>query len=120
MTMRWTLIALTFGLSLTSGVYVAAAATTKDFLYRCSIDEVRCAARIKEVARAIQNPPPGQRAPAQLCFPRGLSDEGLAGEVTHWIDEQVPSLDNKDEFDSIAAALTALYSCGGIQGLEGD
>jgi hypothetical protein len=118
--MRWTLTMLALGLSLAIGADVASAATTKDFLYRCSIDEDRCAARIKEVARVIQNPPPGQRAPAQLCFPKGLSDEGLVGEVTHWIGEQVPALDNKDEFDSIAAALTALYSCGGIQGLEGD
>lgn len=116
--MRWTLT-LAFGLSL-AGVDAALAATTKDFLYRCSTDETRCAARIKEVARIIQNPPPGQRAPAQLCFPSGLSDEGLVGEVTHWIDEQVPSLDNKNDFDSIAAALTALYSCGGVRGWEGD
>ena len=76
--------------------------------------------KIKQVARVMQNPPPGQRAPAQLCFPSGLSDDGLVGEVTHWIDEQVPSLDNKDEFDAIAAALNALYSCGGIRGSEGD
>jgi hypothetical protein len=117
--MRWTLIALAFGLSLVAA-HVVSAATTKDFLYRCSTDEDGCAAKIRQVARVIQNPPPGQRAPAQLCFPSGLSDEGLVGEVTHWIGEQVPSLDNKNEFDSIAAALTALYSCGGIKGLEGD
>jgi len=114
--MQWTLTALTFGLSLTAA-QLALAATTKDFLYRCSTDEVGCAAKIREVARVIQNPPPGQRAPAQLCFPSGLSDEGLVGEVTYWIDEQVPSLDNKNEFDAIAAALTALYSCGGVKGL---
>ena len=114
--MQWTRTALTFGLSLALA-QIAWAATTKDFLYRCSTDEAGCAAKIKEVARVIQNPPPGQRAPAQLCFPSGLSDEGLVGEVTYWIDEQVPSLDNKNEFDSIAAALTALYSCGGVKGL---
>lgn len=115
--MGWRTVAL--GLVLSLAAAEAYAATTKDFLYRCSIDETRCAARIKEVARIIQNPPPGARAPAQLCFPPGLSDEGLVGEVTYWIDEQVPSLDNKNEFDSIAAALTALYSCGG-RSYEGD
>jgi hypothetical protein len=117
--MQWTLTALTFGLSL-AAAQMALAATTKDFLYRCSTDEAGCAAKIRDVARVIQNPPPGQRAPAQLCFPSGLSDEGLVGEVTYWIDEQVPSLDNKNEFDSIAAALTALYACGGVKGLQGD
>jgi hypothetical protein len=117
--MRWTLTALAFGLGL-AGAHDASAATTKDFLYRCSTDEAGCAAKIKQVARVMQNPPPGQRGPAQLCFPSGLSDEGLVGEVTHWIDEQVPSLDNKNDFDSIAAALTALYSCGGVKGSEGD
>ena len=114
--MRQTLMVLAFGLSLASA-HEALAATTKDFLYRCSTDEAGCATKIKQVARVIQNPPPGQRAPAQLCFPSGLSDEGLVGEVTQWIDEQVPSLDNKNDFDSIAAALTALYSCGGVKGL---
>lgn len=117
--MRRTLTALAFALSL-AGAYEASAATTKDFLYRCSIDEAGCAAKIKQVARVMQNPPPGQRGPAQICFPSGLSDEGLVGEVTQWIDEQIPSLDNKNEFDSIAAALTALYSCGGVRGSEGD
>ncbi len=106
--MRWPLL---LGLALSVFVTPASAATTKDFLYRCAQDETRCATRIKEVARVIQNPPPGQRAPAQLCFPPGLSDEGLVGEVTYWIDEQVPPLDNQNEFDSIAAALDALYSC---------
>ena len=117
--MRWTLMALAFGLSL-AAAHQAFAATTKDFLYRCSTDEAGCAAKIRQVARVMQNPPPGQRGPAQLCFPSGLSDDGLVGEVTQWIDEQVPSLDNKNDFDSIAAALTALYSCGGVKGSEGD
>jgi hypothetical protein len=116
--MGWRIAAL--GLALSMIAIDAHAASTKDFLYRCSQDETRCAARIKEVARVIQNPPPGQRAPAQLCFPPGMSDDGLVGEVTYWIGEQVPSLDNKDEFDSIAMALTALYSCGGIKGLDGE
>lgn len=116
--MRWRTLAL--GLALSIMAFEASAATTKDFLYRCSQDETRCAARIKEVARIIQNPPPGQRAPAQLCFPPGMSDDGLVGEVTYWIGEQVPSLDNKNEFDSIAAALIALYSCGGVKGLDGE
>jgi hypothetical protein len=40
----------------------------------------------------------------------------LVGEVTYWIDSQMPSWDNKDEFDSIAAALTALYACDGAGG----
>ncbi len=115
--MRWRTLAL--GLTLSIIAFEASAATTKDFLYRCSQDETRCAARIKEVARVMQNPPPGQRAPAQLCFPTGMSDDGLVGEVTYWIGEQVPSLDNQNEFDSIAAALLALYACGGVKGLEG-
>lgn len=93
----------------------ASAATTKDFLYRCSMDKSRCAAKIKDVHSAIENPPRGQRAPAQLCFPSTVTDEDLADAVTSWIDDQVPALDNKNDFDSIAAALYALYSCGGIR-----
>lgn len=117
--MRWTAIALGIVLSALTCA-AATAATTKDFLYRCALDERRCAEKIKEVARVIERPPPGQRAPVRICFPSGLSDEGLVGEVTYWIDEQIPPWDNKDEFDSIAAALTALYSCDGVKGLEGD
>jgi len=116
--MRWTTVALGLGLGLLADA--ASAAATRDFLYRCSTDQAGCAARIKEVRRVIENPPPGQRAPAQLCLPSGLSDEGLADEVSQWIDAQVPSLDNKNDFDSIAAALTALYSCGGVRGSEGE
>ena len=73
----------TLGLALSALAFEASAASTKDFLYRCSRDETRCAARIKDVARVIQNPPPGQRVPAKLCFPPGMSDEGLVGEVTY-------------------------------------
>lgn len=109
-------IAIAVGLLLSFAADAALAATTKDFLYRCAQDERRCAARIKEVARVIERPPPGQRAPVRICFPPGLSDEGLVGEVTYWIDSQMPSWDNRDEFDSIAAALTALYACDGAGG----
>ncbi len=115
--MRTTAIALGLGLSLLASA--ASAATTKDFIYRCSTDERGCAAKIKEVRRVIENPPPGQRAPVRICFPSGLSDEGLSQEVAYWIDEQVPSWDNRNEFDSIADALVALYACDGIKGLEG-
>jgi hypothetical protein len=115
--MKWT--ATAFGLTLAVLANAASAATTKDFIYRCSTDEVGCAAKIKDVRRVIENPPPGQRAPARICFPPGLSDEGLANEVAMWIDEQVPAWDNRNEFDSIADALVALYSCDGVKGLEG-
>jgi hypothetical protein len=108
--------AVAFGLFMSVFADAVFAATTKDFLYRCSLDERRCAAKIKEVARVIERPPPGQRAPVRICFPSGLSDEGLAGEVTYWIDSQMPSWDNKDEFDSIAAALAALYACDAATG----
>ena len=114
--MRWIAIALGVALSLMAGA--ASAGTTKDFLYRCSIDEAACAAKIKTVRRVLEQPPPGRIAP-KLCYPSGMSDEGLVGEVTYWIDEQVPSLDHKDEADSITAALMALYACSGIKGLEG-
>ena len=103
--------AIVLGFLASAVANIASAATTKDFLFRCAQDERRCAAQIKEVARVIERPPPGQRAPVRICFPAGLSDEGLVGEVTYWIDSQMPSWDNKDEFDSIAAALTALYAC---------
>jgi len=115
--MRWKAIAA--GLALCLSASAASAATTKDFVYRCSVDSRGCATKIKEVRRVIETPPPGQRPPVRICFPPGLTDEGLADEVTYWIDEQVPSWDHKNEFDSIAAALTALYACDGIKGLEG-
>jgi hypothetical protein len=115
--MRWIAIALGLALGLTANA--ATAATTKDFIYRCSTDSRGCAAKIKEVGRIIENPPPGQRAPARICFPAGLSDDGLADEVANWIDAQVPAWDNRNEFDSIADALVALYACDGLKGLEG-
>jgi hypothetical protein len=115
--MRW--IAVVLGLSALVFAGTAAARTTKDFLYRCSTDEAACAAKIKDVRRALEYPPPGRGA-AKFCFPSGMSDEGLVGEVTYWIGEQMPSMDNQDENISIAAALTSLYSCTGVKGLEGD
>jgi hypothetical protein len=115
--MHWKAIGFGLALALASGA--AHAGTTKDFLYRCSTDEAGCAAKIKAARRMLEQPPPG-RTPVKLCLPASMSDEGLVGEVTYWIDEQSPPLDNKDEFDSIAAALTALYTCSGIKGLEGD
>jgi len=115
--MRW--MALALGLALAISSYPATAGTTtKDFLFRCSTDETGCAAKIRAVRRTLENPLPGGRI-VKLCLPAGISDEGLVGEVTYWIDEQTPSMDNKDEFDSIAAALTALYTCGGLKGSEG-
>ena len=114
--MRW--IAFALGLATCLCSNFAWAGTTKDFLYRCSTDEAGCAAKIRNVQRLMETPPLG-RAPVKLCLPNSMSDEGLVGEVTYWIDEQTPPLDNKDEFDSIAAALTALYTCGGIKGTDG-
>jgi hypothetical protein len=115
--MRWTTMALGVALSLAAGA--AYAASTKDFLYRCSTDEAGCAAKIKRTKELLEHPPKGGTS-VRLCMPSGMSDEGLVGEVTYWIDEQMPSLDNKDEADSIAAALVSLYSCGGYKELEGD
>ena len=114
--MRWGALALGLAWGLYSGP--AWAGTTKDFLFRCSTDEAGCATKIRNVRRALETPQAG-RAIVKLCVPTGMSDEGLVGEVTYWIDEQSPPLDNKDEFDSIAAALTALYACGGLKGSEG-
>jgi hypothetical protein len=111
--MRWTALAL--GLAWGICANSAWAGTTKDFLYRCSTDETACATKIRNVLRTLETPPLG-RAPVKLCLPSSLSDEGLVGEVTYWIDEQTPPLDNKDEIDSITAALTALYTCSGIKG----
>ncbi len=115
--MRWMAIGLGLALSLAAGA--ASAATTKDFLYRCSTDEAGCAAKIKTARQLLEHPPRGG-TPVRLCLPSGMSDEGLVGEVTTWIDEQIPPLDNKDEADSIAIALVALYACGGYKELQGD
>jgi hypothetical protein len=113
--MRWL---LSLALALSAFVMPVTAATTKDFLYRCALDGKACADKIREVARVIERPPPGQRAPVRICFPAGQSDDDLAEAVTAYIDNQSPPWDNRNDFDSIAAALTALYACDGIKGLE--
>jgi hypothetical protein len=97
---------------------IASAHTTKDFVFRCSQEQevAACAVKIKEVIRRLENPPPG-RAIVKLCLPPDMSDEMLVAEVTYWIDEQGSRYDNRDEDESIAAALVALYSCGGPKGL---
>lgn len=97
----------------------ASARTTKSFLDRCETDEAACLAKIKEVRRMLEVPPPG-KTPVKICFPSGMSDEGLVFEVTYWIAEQYPPMDNKDENESISAALVSLYNCSGIKGLEGN
>ena len=71
---------------------------------------------IKDARRAVEH---GVEARKRLCIPQGISDEGLVGEVTYWIGEQVPSMDHKPEAESIAAALVALYGCDRSHGLEG-
>ena len=94
----------------------SAAGTTRAFLDRCASDEAWCAREIKDARRAIEQ---GVQARKKLCFPPDLADEGLVGEVTHWIVEQIPSMDHRPDAESIAAALVALYACDRPQGLEG-
>ena len=108
--MALTLVAL--GLSAGS----AYAGTTRDFLDRCATDDAWCATKIGEARRAVEQ---GVEARKKLCFPQGMSEEGLVGEVTYWITEQVPSMDYKPDAESIAAALVALYGCDRPKGLEG-
>lgn len=115
--MRWTIVLLASCAVLFATA--ASARTTKAFLDRCETDEAACLAKIKEVRRMLEVPPPG-KAPQKLCLPSGLSDEGFVFEVTYWIAEQYPPMDNRDENDSIATALISLYSCSGIKGLEGN
>lgn len=115
--MRWTTVVL--GLCALLIASEASARTTKEFLYRCETDQAACATKIKEARRLVEVPPPG-RAPTKLCLPAGMDDETLVFEVTYWIGEQFPPMDNKDENESLTAALTALYACNGIKGMEGD
>lgn len=115
--MRWTAVLL--GLCAALLATTASARTTKEFLYRCETDEAACLTKIKEVRRLLEVPPPG-KTPVKLCLPTGMDDETLVFEVTYWIGEQYPPMDNKDENESIGAALTSLYTCTGIKGLEGD
>lgn len=111
--MRWIATGL-LALGLTVGI--ALAGTTRYFLDRCATDEAWCLSVIKDARRAVEQ---GREARKRLCFPPGMSDEGLVGEVTYWIGEQVPSMDHKPEAESIAAALVALYGCDRPKGLEG-
>ena len=105
--------------ALAAAASIAQAHTTRDLLFRCSQDEVTCAAKIRDGLWRLENPPPG-RPVIKLCPPHDLSDKNLVEQVAGWINEQSPGYDNLDEDDSIAAALTALYPCGGIKGLNGN
>jgi hypothetical protein len=109
---RLLLIAVAFVASVGS----AEARTTREFLDRCADDEAWCAKEIKIAREAIEK---GVMARKKLCMPQGLSDEGLVGEVTYWITEQVPSMDQRPDAESIGAALVALYGCDTAKGLEG-
>jgi len=111
--MRWVALVL---LMLALLTVVAQARTTRAFLDRCATDESWCADQINAARRAMQQ---GVEARKRICLPQGLSDEGLVGEVTYWISEQVPSLDHKPDAESIAAALIALYGCDRAHGTEG-
>ena len=111
--MRWIAIALASFVALTT---MAWARSTRAFLDSCAMDESYCATEIKAARRAVEQ---GPEARKKLCIPQGISDEGLVGEVTYWITEQVPSMDSKPEGESIAAALVALYGCDRPKGLEG-
>lgn len=112
--MRWMALFL-LSLAATASAY-AYSGTTRDFLDRCAYDEAWCAREINEARRAMER---GPEARKRLCIPTGLSDDGLVGEVTYWIGEQIPSMDHKPHAESIAAALVALYGCDRPKGLEG-
>ena len=112
--MRWIALAL---VALIATTNAASARSTRNFLDRCATDEARCADDIKAARRALEYGPDARK---KLCMPAGMTDEGLVGEVTYWIGEQVPSLDHKEAAESIAAALVALYSCDRPRGFEGD
>jgi hypothetical protein len=101
---------LTFSLAANT----AHARSTGDFLEDCSRDESACAVEIKAVIKRLEIGQPADRR--KLCLPQTMSDEGLAGEVTYWIGEQMPPLDRQDAAESIAAALVALYSCDRMRG----
>ena len=111
--MRWIAIA---AVALIVATSTASARTTRAFLDLCASDESWCAKEIKDARRAVEQ---GVQARKKLCIPQGLTDEGLVGEVTYWIGEQIPSLDHEPDAESIAAALVALYGCDGPRGLEG-
>lgn len=111
--MRWIAIA---AIALATMTSAASARTTRAFLDRCASDEAWCAKEIKDVRRAVEK---GVQARKKLCFPPGLTDEGLVGEVTYWIGEQIPSIEHEPDAESIAAALVDLYACDRPKGLEG-
>jgi hypothetical protein len=111
--MRWIAVAAIAIATMTSALF---ARTTGAFLDRCASDEAWCAKEIKDARLAVEK---GVQARKKLCFPPGLTDEGLVGEVTYWIGEQIPSLDHEPDAESIAAALVALYGCDGPRGLDG-
>ena len=102
--------------ALTAASAHAWSGSTRDFLERCESDQAWCATEIGEARRAVAR---GVEARKKVCIPQGISDEGLVGEVTYWIGEQVPSMDMKPHAENIAAALVALYGCDRPQGLEG-
>ncbi|MBP6013812.1 MAG: hypothetical protein KBA31_16410 [Alphaproteobacteria bacterium] len=103
--MRKTTLAL-IALAVAAGT--AQARSTQAFLDMCASDEVACAREIKDARRALEQ---GPRERLRICIPPGMSDDGLVGEVTHWISERSPELDREEAAESIAAALVALYSC---------
>ena len=111
--MRWTTLAFIALVSLTG---IAEARTTREFLDNCAQDESWCASQIRAALRAQQQ---GVEARKKICMPSGISDEGLVGEVTYWISEQIPSMDHRPDAESIAAALIALYGCDRAHGTEG-
>ncbi len=94
----------------------AFARSTRDFMDACAADVAACAIEIKSVGNSLQEGPLIDRE--KLCYPPGMSDEGLVGEVTYWIDEQVPSLEQQDDVKSIGAALIALYACGQVKTID--
>lgn len=112
--MKWIALSLLAAFA-AAGAY-AWSGSTRDFLERCESDQAWCADEIGEARRAVER---GVEARKKVCIPQGISDEGLIGEVTYWIGEQVPSMDMKPHAESIAAALVALYGCDRPQGLEG-
>lgn len=109
--MRTTLILLT---ALTLVVSTTEAHTTKDLLFRCTQDATSCASKIKEVRHRMEYPPAG-RPVTKVCWPDDIGDDELVRAVTGWIDEQGSRYDNREDDESIAAALGALYPCSGLR-----
>ncbi len=93
----------------------ALAHTTKDLLFRCSQDAAACAAQIKDVRHRMEFPLAG-RPVTKVCLPDDIGDDELVRAVTAWLDEQGSRYDNREDDESIAAALGALYSCTGVKG----